>query len=145
MTLLTAILEAQQAAAHFNQNYEVAPVCALWPELQSEDSICGDPLPAGQVWAISPGGLDENPGLFRIEVTEGPGSGVKILNQPAPAPFKESVRCAEQNLYRGISSSHPRTARRTPPAPPSALILKTIRNHHFLGLARGDSEMAAVC
>jgi len=69
------------------------------PELQSEDSIGGDPLPAGQVWAISPGGLDENPGLFRIEVTEGPGGGVKILNQPAPAPFKESVRCAEQNLY----------------------------------------------
>ena len=27
------------------------------------------------------------------------GSAVKILNQPAPPPFKESVRCAEQNLY----------------------------------------------
>lgn len=24
---------------------------------------------------------------------------MKILNLPAPAPFKESVRCAEQNLY----------------------------------------------
>jgi ATP-dependent Lon protease len=43
--------------------------------------------------------MEENPGLFRIDVTEGPGSGVKILNQPAPPPFKESVRCAEQNLY----------------------------------------------
>jgi ATP-dependent Lon protease len=69
------------------------------PELQSDDSIGGDPLPPGQVWAISPGGMEENPGLFRIDVTEGPGSGVKILNQPAPPPFKESVRCAEQNLY----------------------------------------------
>jgi ATP-dependent Lon protease len=69
------------------------------PELQSENSIGSDPLPPGQVWAISPGGQDENPGLFRIDVTEGPGSGVKILNQPAPPPFKESVRCAEQNLY----------------------------------------------
>ena len=29
------------------------------PELQSEDSIGSDPLPAGQVWAISPGGQDE--------------------------------------------------------------------------------------
>ena len=47
----------------------------------------------------SPGGGDENPGLYQIDVTEGPGSGVKILNQPAPPPFKESVRCAEQNLY----------------------------------------------
>ena len=69
------------------------------PELQSEDSIGDDPLPPGQVWAISPGGMEENPGLFRIECTGGPGSGVKILNQPPPAPFKESVRCAEQNLY----------------------------------------------
>jgi ATP-dependent Lon protease len=69
------------------------------PELQSDDSIGDDPLPPGQVWVLSPGGLDEHPGLFRMDVTEGPGSGVKILNQPPPAPFKESVRCAEQNLY----------------------------------------------
>lgn len=69
------------------------------PELHSEDSIGDDPLPSGQVWAISPGGMDENPGLFRIECNQGPGSGVKILNQPPPGPLKESVRCAEQNLY----------------------------------------------
>src|ERR1017187_607716 len=69
------------------------------PELQSEDSIGSDPLPPGQIWAISPGALDENAGLYRIEVTEGPGSGVRILNRPAPAPFSESVRYAEQNLY----------------------------------------------
>ena len=69
------------------------------PELYSEDSIGSDPLPPGQVWVMSPGGGDENPGLYRVDITEGPGSGVKILNQPAPSPFKESVRCAEQNLY----------------------------------------------
>jgi ATP-dependent Lon protease len=69
------------------------------PELQSEDSIGGDPLPAGQIWAISPGGQDEGPGLYRIEVNEGPGGGVRILNQSPPAPFRESVRIAEQNLY----------------------------------------------
>jgi len=69
------------------------------PELQSEDSIGGDPLPAGQVWALSPGGQDEAAGLYRIEVTEGPGNGVRILNQSPPAPFRESVRIAEQNLY----------------------------------------------
>jgi len=69
------------------------------PELQSEDSIGGDPLPAGQAWALSPGGQDEAAGLYRIEVTEGPGSGVRILNQSPPAPFRESVRIAEQNLY----------------------------------------------
>jgi len=69
------------------------------PELQSEDSIGGDPLPAGQVWSISPGGLDEAASLYRIEVTEAQGSGVRVLNQSPPAPFKESVRIAEQNLY----------------------------------------------
>ena len=69
------------------------------PELQSEDQIGRDPLPPGQVWAISPGGQGEGTGLFRLEVTEGPGSGVRILNRPAPAPFAESVRYAEQNLY----------------------------------------------
>lgn len=68
------------------------------PELQSPDEIGTDPLPPGQVWAISPGGEGENPGLFRVDVTVGPGSGVKILNAPAPAPFRESVRVAEQNL-----------------------------------------------
>ncbi|MEQ1762347.1 MAG: BREX system Lon protease-like protein BrxL [Pyrinomonadaceae bacterium] len=68
-------------------------------ELSNENSIGDDPLPPGQVWALSPGAPDENPGLFRIEVTEGPGGGIKILNQSPPGPLKESVRCAEQNLY----------------------------------------------
>jgi ATP-dependent Lon protease len=45
------------------------------------------------------GGHDEAVGLYRIEVNEGPGSGVRILNQSPPAPFRESVRIAEQNLY----------------------------------------------
>jgi len=69
------------------------------PELCSEDSIGADPLPPGQVWVISPGGTDDNAGLYRIDVTAGPGSGVRILNQPAPPSFRESVKCAEQNLY----------------------------------------------
>ena len=42
-----------------------------------------DPLPPGQVWIVSAGGGDENPGLYQVDITEGPGSGVKILNQPA--------------------------------------------------------------
>ncbi len=74
------------------------------PELQSEDSIGGDPLPAGQVWSISPGGQDEAASLYRIEVTEAQGTGVRVLNQSPPAPFKESVRIAEQNLYSRAAS-----------------------------------------
>jgi ATP-dependent Lon protease len=69
------------------------------PELQSENSIGGDPLEPGQVWTISPGGGQEHPGLYRIEINEGPGSGVKILNKPVPPAFKESLGYAEQNLY----------------------------------------------
>jgi ATP-dependent Lon protease len=69
------------------------------PELHSDEAIETDPLPAGQVWAISPGSGGAAAGLYRIEVTSGPGGGVKILNQPTQPPFRESVRVAEQNLY----------------------------------------------
>jgi ATP-dependent Lon protease len=74
------------------------------PELHSENSIGSDPLEPGQIWTMSPGGENEHPGLFRIEVNEGPGSGVKILNKPAPAAFQESLRYAEQNLYTRAKS-----------------------------------------
>jgi ATP-dependent Lon protease len=69
------------------------------PELLNENSIGSDPLEPGQVWTISPGAEGENPGLFRIEVNQGPGGGVRVLNKPVPAPFKESIGYAEQNLY----------------------------------------------
>ncbi len=51
------------------------------------------------MWTICPGGMDEHPGLYRIEINEGPGSGVKVLNKPVPPAFKESMGFAEQNLY----------------------------------------------
>lgn len=73
------------------------------PELQSDGGIGADPLEPGQVWTITPGGMDENPGLYRIEVSEGPGSGVKVLNKPVPTAFRESVGYAEQNLYTRAS------------------------------------------
>jgi len=69
------------------------------PELQSENEIGADPLPPGQVWSISPGTMEEHPGLYRIEVNVGPGSSVKILNRPQPPAFVESTRYGEQNLY----------------------------------------------
>ena len=69
------------------------------PELHSDEAIEGDPLPPGQVWAVSPGGAESGPGLYRIEVNEGPGSGVKVLNKPIPPAFRESIGFAEQNLY----------------------------------------------
>jgi ATP-dependent Lon protease len=73
------------------------------PELQSENSIGTDPMPPGQIWTISPGGQDDNPGLYRLEINAGSGSGVKILNRPVPQAFSESVRYAEQNLYSHAS------------------------------------------
>lgn len=69
------------------------------PELHSDEAIEADPLPPGQVWAISPGGQEAAPSLYRIEATSGPGGGVKILNAPVPPPFRESVRYGEQNFY----------------------------------------------
>jgi ATP-dependent Lon protease len=69
------------------------------PELHSDEAIESDPLPAGQVWAVSMGSPETGVGLYRLEVTSGPGSGVKILNQPVAPAFRESVRIGEQNLY----------------------------------------------
>jgi len=69
------------------------------PEMHSDEAIESDPLPPGQVWAASPGSGETGAGLYRIEVTCGPGSGVRILNQPTPPAFRESVRVGEQNLY----------------------------------------------
>jgi len=69
------------------------------PEVTSENTIGEDPLPPGQVWCINNGSQDEASGLYKIEVNVSKGRGVKILNMPAPQPFKESVKYAEQNLY----------------------------------------------
>ena len=69
------------------------------PELHSDEAIESDPLPPGQVWAVSLGSPETGPDLYRIEATCGPGSGVRILNQPTPPAFRESVRVGEQNLY----------------------------------------------
>jgi ATP-dependent Lon protease len=68
------------------------------PELHSDDAIASDPLPPGQVWAVSPDAT-VSPGLYRVEVTRGPGATVRILNQPTPQGFRESVNVAVQRLY----------------------------------------------
>jgi len=69
------------------------------PEIHSENTISEDPLPPGQIWALNAGGQEETTGLYKIEINSSSGSGVKILNKPAPPQFQESVRYAEQNLY----------------------------------------------
>lgn len=69
------------------------------PELHSDEAIEGDPLPPGQVWAVSGGGAETGPGLYRLEVTSGPGAGVRVLNHPTSPAFRESVKIGEQNLY----------------------------------------------
>ena len=70
------------------------------PELHSDEAIETDPLPPGQVWAASMGTPESGPGLYRLEATSGPGGGVRILNQPPPQAFRESVKVGEQNLYQ---------------------------------------------
>ena len=68
------------------------------PEIQSEDSIGIDPLPPGQVWAISPGGRGREPGPLPDRGQRRPGLRREGPQQARPAPFRESIRFAEQNL-----------------------------------------------
>src|SRR5579883_850467 len=92
---------ANSRNTHFSYTLGVAGVeqFVSTPELHSDEVIESDPLPPGQVWAVSMGSPETGVGLYRLEVTSGPGSGVKILNQPVPPAFRESVRIGEQNLY----------------------------------------------
>lgn len=69
------------------------------PEIHSETTITEDPQPPGQAWSINLGGIEDNAGLYKIEVNANTGSSIKILNRPVPPQFQESVRYAEQNLY----------------------------------------------
>ena len=104
------------------------------PEIQSDDAVGQDPLPAGQIWAISPGQTDEHAGLYRIDVNMNPGTGVRITNVPAPGPFRESVRYAEGNL---VSHASELVGDRSPGAHEFLVQLRSFdasRSGAFLGL-----------
>ena len=90
--------EFRNTSFSYRMGYEGVEQFVVTPELQSADTIGTDPLPPGQVWAISPGGQDEGSGLYRMEVNEAPGSGHRLANVGAPAPLRESVTAAYQNL-----------------------------------------------
>src|SRR5208337_726858 len=95
------VLRTEFRNTHFSYHMGVEGVeqFVSTPELHSDNRIESDPLPPGQVWAIGPGGNGITPALYRLEVTVGPGSSVKILNAPVSPAFRESVRYGEQNLY----------------------------------------------
>lgn len=111
------------------------------PELHSDEAIELDPLPPGQVWGISPGGPETGPSLYRIEVTVGKGSGVKILNAPVPPAFRESVRYAEQNLYTRAKEL---VGDRDPRSHEFSLQLRAIDNDRT-GTALGLPALMALC
>lgn len=111
------------------------------PELNSDEAIELDPLPPGQVWGISPGGPEMGPSLYRIEVTVGRGSGVKILNAPIPAAFRESIRYAEQNLYTRAKEL---VGGREPRSHEFSVQLRAMDNDR-IGTALGLPALIALC
>ncbi len=111
------------------------------PELHSDEAIELDPLPPGQVWGISPGGPETGPSLYRIEITSGKGSGVKILNAPVPPGFRESVRYAEQNLYARAKEL---VGDRDPRSHEFSVQLRAIDNDRT-GTALGLPALMALC
>ncbi|MDE0628125.1 MAG: BREX system Lon protease-like protein BrxL [Bryobacterales bacterium] len=111
------------------------------PELGSDDAIDLDPLPPGQVWGIGPGGPDIGAALYRIEVTTGPGNGVRILNAPVPQAFRESTRYAEQNLY---TRSRELVGDRDPRAHEFSVQLRAM-DHDRSGASLGLPALLALC
>lgn len=111
------------------------------PELHSDEAIELDPLPPGQVWGISPGGLETGPSLYRLEVTVGKGSGVRILNAPVPPAFRESARYAEQNLYTRAKEL---VGDRDPRAHDFSVQLRAMDNDRS-GAALGLPALMALC
>jgi ATP-dependent Lon protease len=95
------VLKSEFRNTHFSYTFgpEGIEQFVATPELHSDQAIESDPLPPGQVWGVSLAASEAGPGLCKIEVTSGRGSGVRILNQPAPPSFRESVKVGEQNLY----------------------------------------------
>jgi ATP-dependent Lon protease len=74
------------------------------PELVATSTIGIDALPPGQVWALSEGGAEEPMGLFRIECSLTDGSGISVVNTPAPAGFRESVKVAQSLLIANAAA-----------------------------------------
>ena len=111
------------------------------PELHSDEAIDLDPLPPGQVWGISPGGPETGASLYRLDVTVGKGSGVKILNAPVPPAFRESVRYAEQNLH---TRSKQLVGDRDPRSHEFSLQLRAMDNDRS-GTSLGLPALMALC
>jgi ATP-dependent Lon protease len=111
------------------------------PELQSDQAIESDPLPPGQVWAIAPGASDGGAGLYRIEVSHQSGSGMRILNQPAPPAFRESTKVGEQIL---IAQARGLVGDRDPRAQEFTLQLRAI-DADKSGAGLGVAVLTALC
>lgn len=113
----------------------------MTPEVHSENMIGTDPLPPGQIWSINTGGTDDGTGLYKIEINQGPGSGVKILNKPVPPQFQESVRYAEQNL---LSKSRELVGDRQPAAHQFSVQLRAFDTSKS-GSGTGIAVLMAMC
>ena len=111
------------------------------PELQSDQAIESDPLPPGQIWALTAGSKEGGAGLYRIEVSHQPGSGMRILNQPAPAAFRESVKVGEQVLF---AQAHSLVGDRDPRAQEFTLQLRAI-DADKSGAGLGVAVLTALC
>ena len=98
------LFKSEFRATHFSYILGSGEQFVATPELHSDEAIDHDPLPPGQVWGASEGLEAGGASLYRIETTCTPGSGWKILNQPTPPAFRESVNVAVQNLLAGERS-----------------------------------------
>ena len=105
------------------------------PELQSDDAIGADPLPPGQVWAISPGGADEGVGPLPDRGQRGAGLG-RQDHQPARRR-RRSARASSapsRTSTRGRASSSATATRGSTSSPSAARLRRAEERRRDLGV-----------
>jgi MarR family transcriptional regulator, organic hydroperoxide resistance regulator len=69
-------------------------------EVPAETRVGITALPAGQAWAAGAIGSTGTPIVSRIQVAERRGHGIRIVNEPASAALRASVKAAKDYLYQ---------------------------------------------
>jgi predicted ATP-dependent Lon-type protease len=92
------VLVLQKISGNLNRLPIEAP-----SERSAETRVGVTALPAGQAWAAGAIGSTGTPVVSRIQVAESRGRGIRIVNEPASAALRASVKSAKEYLFQHAS------------------------------------------